>query len=70
MLNQELETRVIERTSELRTAVEALETQIAERQRLEREILEIGERENHESGRTCTTGFARSLPASLSWQRH
>jgi PAS domain S-box-containing protein len=60
-LNQELESRVIERTSELRVAVDALETQIAERRRLEREILEISEREKARVGQDLHDGLCQTL---------
>jgi len=60
-LNQELESRVIERTSELAMAVNALETQISERQRLEREILEIGEREKSRVGQDLHDGLCQTL---------
>ncbi len=58
---KELETRVIERTSELQFAVNALETQMAERQRLEREILEISEREKSRLGQDLHDGLCQSL---------
>ena len=60
-LNEELESRVVERTSELRTAVDALETEIAERRRLEREILEIGEREKARVGQDLHDGLCQTL---------
>jgi len=61
MLNQELESRVVERTSELQAAVGALEMQIAERQRLEREILEISEREKSRVGQDLHDGLCQTL---------
>jgi len=61
ILNQELESRVIERTAELRTAVDALETEITERQRLEREILEISEREKARVGQDLHDGLCQTL---------
>jgi PAS domain S-box-containing protein len=60
-LNQELELRVVERTSELRAAVDQLETQIAERHRLEREILEISEREKSRVGQDLHDGLCQTL---------
>ena len=61
LLNQELELRVTERTSELRAAVDSLETEIAERQRLEREILEISEREKARAGQDLHDGLCQTL---------
>jgi PAS domain S-box-containing protein len=49
-LNEVLEQRVAERTNDLRNAVEALEKEILNRQRLEREILVISEREQYRMG--------------------
>ena len=60
-LNEELETRVIERTSELAMAVNALEAQMDERQRLEREVLEIGEREKSRVGQDLHDGLCQTL---------
>ena len=60
-LNQELELRVVERTSELRAAVNALEAQISERRRLEREILEISEREKARVGQDLHDGLCQTL---------
>jgi PAS domain S-box-containing protein len=60
-LNEELESRVIERTSELRAAVNALEEQIAERQRLEREVLSISEREQARVGQDLHDGICQNL---------
>jgi PAS domain S-box-containing protein len=60
-LNQELESRVIERTSELQTAVDSLQLEIAERQRLEREILEISEREKARVGQDLHDGLCQTL---------
>jgi signal transduction histidine kinase len=61
MLNQRLESRVIERTSKLCAAVEALETQIAGRQQIELEILEITEREKSRVGRALHDGLCQAL---------
>ena len=60
-LNRDLESRVVERTSELRTAVDALETEISERQRLEREILDISEREKARVGQDLHDGLCQTL---------
>ena len=60
-LNEELETRVVQRTSELRSAVHALEAEIGERRRLEREILETGEREKARVGQDLHDGLCQSL---------
>ncbi len=61
LLNQELESRVIERTCELRAAVNALETEIAERRRLEREVLEISELEKARVGQDLHDGLCQTL---------
>jgi PAS domain S-box-containing protein len=61
MLNQELESRVVERTSELMTAVNSLEMEIGERHRLEREILEISEREKARVGQDLHDGVCQEL---------
>lgn len=50
-LNRRLEMRVDERTRDLREAHEHLQNETAERRRLEKEILEISERERHAIGR-------------------
>jgi len=60
-LNAELERRVLDRTAELRKAVTALETEFAERQRLEREILEISEREQSRLGQDLHDGIGQEL---------
>ena len=60
-LNQELESRVIERTTELREAVESLRGEIKERRRLEREILEISEREKARAGQDLHDGLCQTL---------
>lgn len=52
---------MIERTSELRAAVDALETQIAERRQIEREILEISERERSRVGQDLHDGLCQTL---------
>ena len=56
-----LERRVAERTVELRSAVEALETEITERRRLEREILEISEREQARLGQDLHDDLGQQL---------
>lgn len=61
MLNQELESRVIARTSELREAVKALKLEIQARLRLEREILEISEREQCRLGQDLHDGLGQEL---------
>lgn len=60
-LNQELESRVLERTAELRETVQALEVEILKRQRLEREILEISEREQCRLGQDLHDGLGQEL---------
>jgi two-component system CheB/CheR fusion protein len=56
-----LETRVTERTRKLRAALVSLETEFAERQRLEREILEIAERERSRVGQDLHDGLCQTL---------
>lgn len=56
-----LERRVEERTVELRKALGALEAEIAERQRLEREILEVSEREQDRLGQDLHDGLGQEL---------
>ena len=60
-LNDELENRVIERTFELNASVNALEAQIVERQRLEREILKISDHEQSRIGRDLHDGTCQNL---------
>jgi PAS domain S-box-containing protein len=60
-LNQELETRVVERTAELRRTVGLLETEIAERLQLERDILEISENEKSRVGQDLHDGLCQTL---------
>jgi two-component system CheB/CheR fusion protein len=60
-LNQELESRVVKRTAELRATVGALEAEITERLRLEREILEISEREQSRLGQDLHDGLGQEL---------
>ena len=56
-----MEFHVIERTSELQTAVDALETEIAERARLEREVLKISDREQARIGRDLHDGPCQNI---------
>lgn len=60
-LNHELEDRVRERTRMLQSAVDALESEIVKRQRLEREILEISEREQSRFGQDLHDGLSQEL---------
>ena len=60
-LNRELENRVLERTDDLRVAVFALQSEINNRQRLEREILEISEREQCRLGQDLHDGLGQEL---------
>ena len=60
-LNQELESRVAERTRDLRTALGAVESEMAERSRLEREILEISEREQARLGQDLHDDLGQQL---------
>ena len=60
-LNEELEARVLERTDELQVAVFALRSEINKRQRLEREILEISEREQCRLGQDLHDGLGQEL---------
>ena len=60
-LNHQLESRVLERTAELHEIVQALEAEMAQRQRLEREILEISEREQCRLGQDLHDGLGQEL---------
>jgi len=60
-LNRELENRVLERTNELQGTVTALESEIQERHRLERGILEISEREQCRLGQDMHDGLGQEL---------
>jgi PAS domain S-box-containing protein len=60
---QILERTVAERTGELQRALDELETEIAERQRLEGEILEISEREQWRLGRDLHDDIGQQLVA-------
>ncbi len=59
--NEELGERVVERTSELRVTVRELENEISERQRLEREILEVSEREQNRLGQDLHDDLGQQL---------
>jgi PAS domain S-box-containing protein len=61
LLNRQLETRVSERTAELYETVSVLETEILNRHRLEREILEISEREQSRLGQDLHDGLGQEL---------
>lgn len=60
-LNQKLESRVAERTAELRAAAAKVEKEIETRLRLEREILEIAEREQSRLGQDLHDGLGQEL---------
>ena len=60
-LNQQLESRVLERTAELHQTVQALEAKITRREHLEREILEINEREQCHLGQDLHEGLGQEL---------
>lgn len=60
-LNLQLESLVLERTGKLRETVKSLKTEITQRQRLEREILEISEREQHRFGQDLHDGLGQEL---------
>jgi len=60
-LNEALELMVMERTIDLKEAVKSLETEIARRHRLEREILEISEREQSRFGQDLHDGLGQEL---------
>lgn len=68
-LNVELETRVGERTNALRRANEKLQREIATRQRLETEILEISEREQQRIGRDLHDDLGQRL-VGISYMCH
>ena len=60
-INRELESLVVERTSELTAVVAALELEIAGRHRLEREIFEVSEREQCRLGQDLHDGLGQEL---------
>jgi PAS domain S-box-containing protein len=60
-VNEELETRVKQRTAELEEANRELQTEIAERQRLEKEVLDIGTREQRRIGQELHDGLGQEL---------
>ena len=59
--NTELKQRVTERTRELQAAVTALEMEMKERRRLEREVLDISEREQRKFGFDLHDGLGQKL---------
>lgn len=59
--NEELGERVVERTLELQVTVRELENEISERQRLEREILEVSEREQNRLGQDLHDDLGQQL---------
>ena len=61
ILNQELESRVTERTRDLRAALGTVEAEMAECRRLEREILEISEREQARLGQDLHDDLGQQL---------
>jgi signal transduction histidine kinase len=59
--NDELETRVQNRTRELAMTVEVLQSEVAERMRLQKEVLEISEEEQRRIGRELHDGIQQEL---------
>jgi PAS domain S-box-containing protein len=59
--HDELETRVQERTKEVTRTVEVLQSEVAERKRLEKEVLEISEEEQKRIGRELHDGLQQEL---------
>jgi PAS domain S-box-containing protein len=68
-LNSELEARVHERTAALRKTNEKLHKEIAARHRLEKEILEISEREQQRIGRNLHDDLGQRL-VGISYMSH
>jgi PAS domain S-box-containing protein len=68
-LNSELEARVHERTAALRKANDKLHKEIAARHRLEKEILEISEREQQRIGRNLHDDLGQRL-VGISYMSH
>ena len=60
-LNAELEQRVADRTVQLQVAIEALKEEIAERKHLEKQVLEIAEREQRRIGQDLHDGLSQQL---------
>jgi signal transduction histidine kinase len=60
-LNEKLEQRVSERTAELRSTNGLLMTEMEERQRLEKEVLKISEREQRQLGQDLHEGVSQQL---------
>ena len=62
--NDEMEQQVIERTRELRATNRELERTIKQRQRLEKELLEVSEREKRRIGEDLHDGVCQELTAT------
>jgi PAS domain S-box-containing protein len=60
-LNNELEQRVRDRTAELETANRELQREVAERRQLQRQMLEISEREQRRIGQDLHDGIGQQL---------
>jgi len=60
-LNEQLESRVLERTAELHQSVQSLEAEITQRQRLACAILELSEREQCSLGQDLHEGLGQEL---------
>jgi PAS domain S-box-containing protein len=60
-VNEQLDTRVKERTEELAMTVDVLQGEVAKRMRLEKEVLEISEEEQRRIGRELHDGIQQEL---------